>query len=72
MPPLPAAVEVAAYRIVQEALTNVSRHAEAQTCRISLRSNGHVEIEVADDGKHNLTSYRRIIFEPTGKDAATP
>jgi hypothetical protein len=24
------------------------------------------------DGTHNLTSYRRIIFEPTGKDAATP
>ena len=33
---LPAAVEAAAYRIVTEALTNVSRHAGATTCRIRL------------------------------------
>ena len=26
----------------------------------------HVICEVTDDGTHNLTSYRRIIFEPTG------
>jgi signal transduction histidine kinase len=35
-PPLPAAVEVAAYRIVQEAVTNVIRHAQAQNCSIKL------------------------------------
>jgi signal transduction histidine kinase len=33
---LPAAVEVAAYRIVHEALANVVRHAHAQTCQIQL------------------------------------
>jgi signal transduction histidine kinase len=52
LPPLPAAVEVAAYRIVQEALMNVSRHARASSCSVRLSCpNVHsLEIEVADDG----------------------
>ena len=36
LPPLPAAVEVAAYRIAQEAITNVVRHAAARECTVSL------------------------------------
>jgi signal transduction histidine kinase len=50
LPPLPAAVEVAAYRILQEALTNVVRHAEARTCTVSVRFNGTLDLEVTDDG----------------------
>jgi signal transduction histidine kinase len=51
LPPLPAAVEVAAYRIIQESLTNTVRHAGASDCtvRITLRDDGLV-IEVTDDG----------------------
>lgn len=50
LPPLPAALEVAAYRIVLEALTNVARHAQAQNCWIRLRSDADLHIEVVDDG----------------------
>lgn len=52
LPPLTAAVEVAAYRITTEAVTNVVRHAAARTCRISLAMDGpDLRLEVADDGR---------------------
>ncbi len=52
LPDLPAAVEVAAYRIVQEGLTNVARHAAAQNCQIRLAiESSQLEIEVKDDGR---------------------
>ncbi|GAA4722022.1 sensor histidine kinase [Phytohabitans rumicis] len=48
---LPAAVEVAAYRIASEALTNVARHAGATTCRVRIAiQDSHLLLEVADDG----------------------
>ena len=50
LPALPAALEVAAYRIVLEALTNVARHAHAKNCWIRLRSTNGLQIEVIDDG----------------------
>lgn len=50
LPELSAAVEVAAYRIVLEALANVVRHAQAQTCRVCLRVADMLEVEVRDDG----------------------
>ena len=53
LPPLSAAVEVAAYRIAQEALTNVVRHAAADACTVSLAiDEGSVLcLEVRDDGR---------------------
>jgi signal transduction histidine kinase len=51
--PLPAQVDRAAYRIAQEALTNVRRHAGAgATAKVLLVYRPHsVTIEVGDDGK---------------------
>jgi signal transduction histidine kinase len=49
---LPAAVEVAAFRIVLEAVTNVVRHADARTCCVSLAaSDGTLDVVVEDDGR---------------------
>lgn len=48
---LPAAVEVAAYRIASEALANVARHADASRCTVRLAAaDGVLLVEVADDG----------------------
>ena len=49
---LPPGVELAAYRIVQEALTNALRHAEANHVSVRIaRSEGAVDIAVTDDGR---------------------
>ncbi|MBJ7601840.1 MAG: hypothetical protein JF888_01370 [Candidatus Dormibacteraeota bacterium] len=48
---LPAAVEVAAYRIAGEAVTNVVRHAAATWCTVRLECRDSLRIEVADDGR---------------------
>ncbi len=51
LPTLPAAVEVAAYRIALEALANVVRHAQASTCAIRLSiDDDTLTVEVQDDG----------------------
>ena len=51
LPPLSAAVEVAAYRIVAEAVTNVVRHAGATTCCVAVEVVGPVlRVTVRDDG----------------------
>ena len=50
--PLPAAVDLAAYRIVQESLTNVARHAGPATATVRLGYQaGGVSVEVLDDGR---------------------
>jgi signal transduction histidine kinase len=49
--PLPPGIELAGYRIVQEALTNTLKHAGSATATVSLRYDEHaLEIEIADDG----------------------
>jgi signal transduction histidine kinase len=51
LPPLPAAAEVAVYWIVNEAVTNVVRHASARHCEVRLElAEGAVLVSVADDG----------------------
>jgi signal transduction histidine kinase len=49
---LPAAVDLAAYRVVQESLTNVVRHAAASRAEVTVRhSDGRVVVVVTDDGR---------------------
>jgi len=49
---LPAGVEVAVYRIVQEALTNIGRHSQAESCRVHLLGEGHLlRVGIDDDGR---------------------
>ncbi|RUS47350.1 histidine kinase [Cohnella sp. AR92] len=50
LPQLPAAVEVAAFRIITEAIVNVVKHSGATRCDVHLRVDGRIEIEVTDDG----------------------
>jgi signal transduction histidine kinase len=59
---LAAAAEASVYRIVQEALTNVARHAHASACRVSLeRQEASVLLAIEDDG---------VGFNPAALDAA--
>ena len=60
LPALPAAVEVALYRIAQEAMTNITRHAQAHNCTVCLRLEaGGISLLISDDGQ-GLPSTHRI------------
>jgi two-component system, NarL family, sensor kinase len=80
MPPLPAAVEVAAYRIATEALTNVTRHARARSARITIAVDAALELSIVDDGPADgpwepgvgLTSIRERAAELGGRCVAGP
>ena len=51
LPPLPAAIEVAAFRVATEGLTNVVRHSGAQRCSVAVLADGDdLIVEVRDDG----------------------
>ena len=49
--PCPTAVELTAYRVIQESLTNVLRHSAARAARVTLRRrDGALDVTVIDDG----------------------
>jgi signal transduction histidine kinase len=62
LPPLPAAVEVAAYHIAREALTNVVRHSRAKHCNLRLalqeEDGGRLYLSIEDDGQGLPDSVR--------------
>ncbi|MEV4507489.1 sensor histidine kinase [Dactylosporangium sp. NPDC049525] len=80
LPTLPAAVEVAVYRIGTEALTNVARHANAGAARVELAVDSAVRLSVVDDGSPDgpwvpgvgLTSIRERATELGGTCTAGP
>jgi signal transduction histidine kinase len=56
LPTLPAAVELAAYRIMCEALTNVAKHSNARLCTVRIWLDTDLHIEIVDDGDGAVTS----------------
>jgi signal transduction histidine kinase len=52
LPPLPEAIKITFYRLLQEALTNIARHAQASEVDVKLAYDGvTVTLSVADDGR---------------------
>ncbi|KUO09416.1 sensor histidine kinase [Streptomyces sp. DSM 15324] len=53
--PVPADIDLSAYRIVQEALTNVVRHADTGRCRVAIDyGDGELSVEVVDNGRGSI------------------
>lgn len=72
LPELPAAVETAAYRIAQEAMTNVIRHAQATLCTVNLACTyTDLVIEVRDNGIGLSPAHRSGVGFQAMKERAT-
>jgi signal transduction histidine kinase len=79
---LPTGVDLTAYRLVQEGLTNAIKHARAQRAEVVVRySDGHVELTVSDDGPgggdgdkggHGLVGMRERVSVYGGELEAGP
>jgi two-component system NarL family sensor kinase len=78
---LPAAVEVAAYRIVLEAMTNIARHAHARDASVVINVDDALRLEITDDGDGmpeafsagvGITSMRERATELGGHCTVTP
>ncbi|WP_051476973.1 histidine kinase [Arthrobacter sp. Br18] len=61
LPELPAAVEVAAFRIAVEAVTNALRHSAAELCVVTIRAAEMLTIEITDDGPPAIAPWRHGI-----------
>ncbi len=82
--PIPASAQLTAYRIVQEALTNVVRHAGTSTARVLIHQrDGQLIVEIADDGAgatvaeegtlgHGLIGMRERVLAHGGALHAAP
>lgn len=68
IPDLPAAIEVAVYRIATEAITNSQRHAQAKQCTVQLAVDDHLTLKIHDDGVR-LSSMRERAEELGGSFA---
>jgi signal transduction histidine kinase len=58
LPSLPAAVEAACYMIYQEALNNITRHAQASLCTVSLTLDKRICLRIGDNGKGVQENHR--------------
>jgi signal transduction histidine kinase len=80
LPDLPRQVELAAYRIVTEAVTNVARHATASSCTVSIEYDDRLRLQIRDDGINRaqwqpglgLTSMRERVTALGGTCLAGP
>lgn len=69
--PEPAAIEVAIYRIVQEALANVAHHAQASSCVIQLIAGEGIELSICDNGLGLPTVYATGVGLSSMRERAT-